>query len=105
MHAEENFQLGSGLDQRDRARSRIRYVGNFAGARSKTATANGDLRCSSILRKKINKTTSNDPFSNSSDWGVRITTENPRVRKSGANDGVVRSDDDGDDGDDGLHRL
>ena len=33
---EGNFHLGSGLDQRERARSRIRYVGSFAGASSKT---------------------------------------------------------------------
>ena len=30
--------MGSGLDQRDRTRSRLRYVGSFAGARSKTPT-------------------------------------------------------------------
>ena len=34
-----------------------------------------------------------------------VTTENPKVRKSGAKNGVVRSDDDADDGDDGLHQL
>ena len=35
---EENFHSGSGLDQRDRTRPRIRHVGSFAGARSKTTT-------------------------------------------------------------------
>ena len=47
-----NFHLGSGLAQRERARSRIRHVGSFAGGRSKTATwgvAVAIVMCDSVL--------------------------------------------------------